>query len=233
MNLYKHYSFDLWLTLIRSNPEFKKKRAEYFFRNFNHLHKSLDEVNYIFRQVDLMCNAVNEKTGKNIDADEMYLMVISLINENALPLSQVDLQQVFSDMENLLFNYLPFVYCNETIPVLSHLKENPANSISILSNTGFIKGSTLRKVLSELQLTTFFNFQLYSDEAGLSKPSKELFELLLAEVTERRGSEIIYPEEIIHVGDNPRADVEGARTVGINSFLINSNDLRIADLIKK
>lgn len=190
-------------------------------------------MNYLFRQVDLMCNAINEKTGKNIDADEMYLMVISLVNENTLPLSQVDLQEVFYDMEKLLFNYLPFVYCDETIPVLSHLKRNSTHSISILSNTGFIKGCTLRKVLNELELTPFFSFQLYSDEAGLSKPSKELFEILLAEVRERRGSDIVSPGEIIHIGDNPRADIEGARTVGINTFLINSNDLRIADLIKK
>ncbi|WP_207532154.1 HAD family hydrolase [Desertivirga arenae] len=233
MNLYKHYSFDLWLTLIRSNPEFKNKRAAYFYKNFNHLKKTVEEVIYIFRQVDLMSNAINEKTGKNIDADEMYLMVISLINENTLPLSQVDLQQVFRDMEGLLYDYLPFVYCHETIPVLSHLKENSTHSLSILSNTGFIKGNTLRKVLKELQLSAFFDFQLYSDEAGLSKPSKEFFEMMLTKVVERRGKELINPEEIIHVGDNVMADIEGARTVGINTFLINSNELRIADLIKK
>ena len=30
---YKHFSFDLWLTLIKSNPEFKKKR-NLLFKDF-------------------------------------------------------------------------------------------------------------------------------------------------------------------------------------------------------
>lgn len=68
MSSYRHYSFDLWLTLIRSNPAFKQKRTEYFHQNFNYSHKSIDEVALAFRQIDIMCNTINEKTGKNIDA---------------------------------------------------------------------------------------------------------------------------------------------------------------------
>ncbi len=29
----KHYSFDLWFTLIKSNPKFKEERAKFFHRN--------------------------------------------------------------------------------------------------------------------------------------------------------------------------------------------------------
>jgi putative hydrolase of the HAD superfamily len=76
--MYQHYSFDLWLTLIKSNPYFKIERTKIFHRDFNPAGKSIDDVARAFRQVDLMCNAVNERTGKNIDADEMYLMVISI-----------------------------------------------------------------------------------------------------------------------------------------------------------
>ena len=33
--MHEHYSFDLWLTLIKSNPLFKPARIEYFFENYN------------------------------------------------------------------------------------------------------------------------------------------------------------------------------------------------------
>jgi putative hydrolase of the HAD superfamily len=36
---------------------------------------------------------------------------------------------------------------------------------------------------------------------------------------------------IIHVGDNPHADVGGAQAIGINSMLINSNNKSILTLL--
>jgi putative hydrolase of the HAD superfamily len=137
--MYKHYSFDLWLTLIKSNPYFKIERTKIFHREFNPAGKSIDDVAKAFRQVDLMCNAVNESTGKNIDADEMYLMVISLINDNELNLTGIDVKKLYADMDKLLFNYLPYVYSPVTIEVLQHLKEKGGATFSLLSNTGFIK----------------------------------------------------------------------------------------------
>lgn len=231
MSLYKHYSFDLWLTLIRSNPDYKKERANFFYKHYNFKKKSSVEVNHIFRQVDLMCNAINERTGKNIDAEEMYLMVICMVNENSIPLGEIDIDAVCEHMERLLFNYLPFVYCDETSAVLNHLKQNENNSMSILSNTGFIKGVTLRKVLAELNLSDLFDFQLYSDETGFSKPNTALFQLMVNTAMEYRKGRLRL-NEILHVGDNPVADLAGAEAAGISSLLINSNAIRIVELIK-
>jgi len=227
MIAYKHYSFDLWLTLIKSNPLFKQRRSVYFFNNFNSLQKPLAEVERIFRQVDLMCNSINETTGKNIDADEMYLMVISLINDNQVCLPDIDLPALFADMEKLLFECLPLLYCDDTAQVLAQLKQAGC-TMSILSNTGFIKGATLRKVLHELDIAQYFDFQLYSDEAGLSKPNKAFFQLLLDEISAIR---YVSLDQIIHIGDNPKADIWGAESVGINSLLVNSNNISIKNLI--
>lgn len=227
MIAYTHYSFDLWLTLIKSNPLFKQRRSVYFFNNFNSLQKPLAEVERIFRQVDLMCNSINETTGKNIDADEMYLMVISLINDNQVCLPDIDLPTLFADMEKLLFECLPLLYSDDTAQVLAQLKQAGC-TINILSNTGFIKGVTLRKVLHELDIAQYFDFQLYSDEAGLSKPNKAFFQLLLDKISAIR---YVSLDQIIHIGDNPKADIWGAESVGINSLLVNSNNISIKNLI--
>lgn len=226
---YQHYSFDLWLTLIKSNPYFKIERTKIFHRDFNPTGKSIDEVAKAFRQVDLMCNAVNENTGKNIDADEMHLMVISLINDNQLSLADIDAAKLYQDMEKLLFYYMPVVYSSVTIPTLQHLKQQSGSTFSLLSNTGFIKGVTLRKILAELKMNEYFDFQLYSDEAGMSKPNPALFDLMLQHI--KQINKNINLNSIIHIGDNPKADIEGANAAGIKSLLINSNNQSILSLI--
>jgi putative hydrolase of the HAD superfamily len=230
MALYKHYSFDLWLTLIKSNPTFKQERTRFFYENFNSKRKGLDEIAVIFRQVDLMVNAINEKTGKNVDADEMYLMVISLINNHDFNFHDVDLQLLEADMEALLFEHLPLVYCDNSLSVLSKIKEDGLSSVNILSNTGFIKGKSLRKVIHHLGIDQFIDFILYSDEVRMSKPNAGFFKLMLDTIDKERHPELVL-DEIIHVGDNPHADILGAKSVGIKSMLINSNHLSILNLL--
>ena len=124
------------------------------------LKKTIEEVAHIFREVDLMGNAINEKTGKNIDAEELYLIVISRINENPSYVARIDLADLLLEMENLLFEHLPLLYADETYDTLAFLKNQPNVTMNILSNTGFIKGSTLRKVLAKLRIADFFDFQI-------------------------------------------------------------------------
>jgi putative hydrolase of the HAD superfamily len=227
---YKHYSFDLWLTLIRSNPDFKTERTRYFHQHFNTKNKSVEEVALVFRQVDLMVNAINEKTGKNIDADEMYLMVISIMNDYATTFQEIDTEALYAEMEILLLKHMPLLYCSEGIKVLTKIKESGLNTTNILSNTGFIKGKTLRKVIKALELEPLIDFQLYSDEVRLSKPNPLFFQLMLDTIDKTKHPELDL-KEIIHVGDNPNADVLGANGLGINSLLINSNHLSISHLL--
>ncbi|TWR30279.1 HAD family hydrolase [Mucilaginibacter pallidiroseus] len=228
MTYFKHYSFDLWLTLIKSNPLFKKLRSLWFYERYNFVKRPLAEVEQIFRQVDLMCNAVNEQTGKNIDADEMYLMIISLINDNQVSLQNFDIDEIYLQMEVLLFENLPHIYCNRTAGVLSNIKERDNTSINILSNTGFIRGATLRKVLHELGIGSYFDFQLYSDESGYSKPNKAFYQQM---IDKAMAIKPIDRAEIIHIGDNIKTDYDGARAMGLNALLVNSNDTPITNLL--
>lgn len=231
MSFYKHYSFDLWMTLIKSNPTFKTERAKFFYKNFNTTNKSVEEVVSIFRQVDFMCNCINEKTGNNIDADEMHLMVIILMNGSNATFSQINLNWLYDEMELLLFKYMPTIYCDKTFNSLDKLKQNSCGSFSISSNTAFIKGKTLRKILPHLSLASFFDFQLYSDEVGISKPDKRFFDLIFKTANNTPVNRNILLNEIVHIGDNPIADIEGALSAGISSIQINSNNKTILSLL--
>jgi putative hydrolase of the HAD superfamily len=229
MKVYKHYSFDLWLTLIKSNPDFKLERAKLFHSQYNPLHKSLKEVETIFRKVDLMVNSINEKTGKNIDAEEMYLMVISILNDYDPVFASIDIDGLYLEMEKLLFDFLPQLYCPDTKALLAGLKDSGTSTLSLLSNTGFIKGATLRKVLQRLELEQYFDFQLYSDEVRLSKPNLLFFQLMLDSIN-REKHLALELHDVVHIGDNPVADAYGAAQLGIHSVLINSNSVSITCL---
>lgn len=231
MNRYQHYSFDLWLTLIKSNPLFKQERTRFFYNHFNPLQKPLEEVGRVFRRVDLMCNAINEKTGGNIEAEEMYLMVINEMNDYSNNFGEIDLAQLYQEMESLVLQYLPVIYCSATVKVLQQLKGTGNSTISLLSNTAFIKGSTLRRVLQELELDRYFDFLLFSDETGMSKPNEKIFRLMLEQVANLRKDTCTPLNNIIHIGDNEKADIQGAQVTGIRTLLINSNQQCISSLL--
>ncbi len=231
MKRYKHYSFDLWMTLIRSHPLFKRERTRFFYNHFNSQNKTIEEVEIIFRQIDLMSNAINEKTGNHIAAEELYLMVISAINDYHYPLQEVNTEELYAEMENLVFTYTPVLYCGETLRTLQKLKQKASEStFSLLSNTAFIKGSTLRTVLNKMELSNYFDFQLYSDETGMSKPNVQLFQLMIDTIPQKK-DESLHLTEIVHIGDNEKADGWGADRAGINSVIINSNHQTILSLL--
>jgi len=229
MKYIKHFSFDLWFTLIKSNPAFKKERALFFHTHFNSRKKSLEEVEHTFRSVDYMCNAINEKTGKNIDAEEMYLMVIYQLNDT-LSIEGIDMNSLHAEMVKLLFKYSPTIFDTHTKTSLDRLKQRPDITLNILSNTGFVKGSTLRIILDELQISSYFDFQIYSDEVGYSKPNSDMFLLLLEKIYSTRQNEKINLTDIVHIGDNLIADIHGAENIGIKAFQINTNDKLITHI---
>lgn len=242
--LYKHYSFDLWMTLIRSNPQYKYERARLIQERYNPGRKSLDEIMAVFRQVDVLGNTINEKTGGQLQAEELYLWVIGLAAgaedtregaglapgaEDAL--RDIDPHRLYDEMEEVVLAYPPLVYGPDTLSVLGTLRERaPEATFSLLSNTAFVKGRTLRKVLPGLGLEDLFAFQLYSDEAGLSKPNGAFFRLMLETLAAKRGP--VSREDIVHVGDNPIADITGAQQMGIPSILINTNQQGIEHLLR-
>ncbi|MBI1846695.1 MAG: HAD family hydrolase [Candidatus Rokubacteria bacterium] len=80
--------------------------------------------------------------------------------------------------------------------------------LGIVSNTGRTPGAVLRRVLDGYGLLRYFSAISYSDEVGWRKPASEIFMATL-------GALGVPASRTLHVGDNPDADVEGARRVGM------------------
>jgi len=86
--------------------------------------------------------------------------------------------------------------------------------LALISNSGITPGRLLRRLLARYRLLEPFDALLFSDEEGLAKPHPEMFRRALQALG-------VAPGEAVHIGDNPRADVEGALAVGMRAVLVN------------
>ncbi|WP_291151795.1 HAD family hydrolase [Flavobacterium sp. UBA7680] len=214
---YKHISFDLWLTLIKSNSEFKTKRNK-LFKDFFEIEADEKTVADKIRYYDLACNNINEKTGLNIDTFEIYSLILNSLNHNYENISFEKLNDYYIESELLLLNYKPVLMYSDLKKYLKTI-QSEGKTMNLLSNTAFIKGYTLRKIISFYELDDFFSFQIYSDECGFSKPNYKIFELVYNEVNK---IELMSKSAILHVGDNKNADYNGAKNYGFDALLINN-----------
>lgn len=83
--------------------------------------------------------------------------------------------------------------------------------LAIVSDTGFSPGKTLRSLLNTESVLHFFSAFSFSDETGVSKPSREAFEPIFNKFG-------VTPEECIHIGDNARTDITGAKRLGMRAI---------------
>ncbi len=235
---YKHYSFDLWLTLIKSDPIFKQERDRHFFEKFNRKGRTLPEVSAIIKEVDNACNAINEVAGGSITPFEMYAMVLLKLDYPIKDLTRMDMIAIYHYIETLFLKHPPVPYSEDTVSTLIKLKRDGA-TLSILSNTGFIMGSTIKKLFTQhfkihmgLDLNSLFIFQMYSDEMRASKPSQSVFDHLLVNCLNHHDCRATAPRHILHVGDNEFADA-GAKQSFIDHMIINSNNKTIKNLLER
>ena len=212
---YKHLSFDLWLTLIKSNPEFKKKR-NLLFQDFFEVDCTIEKVTEVVRYYDILCNNINEKTGLNIDTFEIYYLILNALNVKINDVEIEKLSGFYKETESLFMKFKPDLIYPKIQLLFQEIVEQE-KTISILSNTAFIKGVTLRKLMSYYELENYFSFQIYSDETGFSKPNKKIFQLVFNEIKSFKSLE---KKEVLHIGDNKIADYNGAIKFGFDALLV-------------
>lgn len=214
---HSHFSFDLWLTLIKSHPEFKAKRVE-LFSSFFEVSEPIDKVTETVKYYDDLCNSINEVTGGNIDTFEIYLLILNSLNVDVNQLNKEALNEFYQKSEDLFLEYKPVVIFENIHDFFDEIKSQ-GKTINILSNTGFIKGRTMRKFLINENLDQYIDFHIYSDEMNCSKPDPKIFQ----QVKNLIQDQDLQLNQVLHIGDNPIADYKGARDFGFNAHLLKHN----------
>jgi putative hydrolase of the HAD superfamily len=132
---------------------------------------------------------------------------------------------VIQTLENARAEVEPFdgffdaVYQEFAVPGAWRLEPGALELLQDLGRAGFRLGIIsnfdlrLREILKHVGVLDLFEQIVVSSQVGAEKPSPRIFEEAL-----RRFA--IEPAELLHVGDEEKADGEGARALGIQAFIL-------------
>lgn len=226
----KHVSFDLWYTLIKSNPQFGQYRNMKFQQILNAISQvSLSKLIEAHKKIKLIADPLGEISGIGLNKVQLYFFFLSeLYGKDVLKIieSYPSLIDELSQCNSCCFEkYPPLLIDEQKIKNLLDILSKKF-SLSILSNTSFANGNDLRMILKIHGIHDYFNFMLFSDEIGFFKPNPRCFNILYhyGDCTAN------IREEILHIGDNENADILGAKNAGMQSFLFSPSNPNYEDI---
>ncbi|MFC8596847.1 HAD family hydrolase [Isoptericola sp. NPDC057191] len=208
-------SFDVWLTLIRSNPRFKAERNS-MLRAAVAPDVAPQAFADALREADVRADRLAERTGRDHHLDDRLRLALGLLERPTEVLDDA-LSGALREHQHELAMELPPTPLDPSLPdLLAELAA--AVPLAITSNTGMIPASTMRALLHEVGLLESFVVQTFSDETGAAKPDPVIFAATMRCLGEHAPGAA--PGDVVHVGDNPLADDAGARAAGMMSMLV-------------
>lgn len=84
--------------------------------------------------------------------------------------------------------------------------------LAIICDTGITSGRVLRRLPAQDGLLSHFNYCVFSDEVGCTKPHIDNFHAALRKLR-------VKPHEAVHIGDLIRTDIRGALDAGMQALL--------------
>lgn len=211
-----HISFDVWGTLLKSNFDFNRQRAIFLKNNFSLL-LSIDQIIAIVKQNGTEINSCQEANKIQVSRELIFTPLCEKLN---IPISNDIISQIDKSFQLIFIEYPPIIFHSEYANILKMLMVK-GHTLSILSNTVYIKGEFISIVLHNILNENIFSFELYSDEVGFPKPSFKIYSLLKEMANNRK--------RIIHIGDNYLCDIQGPLEFGIITKQVHTNNVFITD----
>jgi len=198
----KAVSFDIWYTLLDLSKFYlivSEKISEVsgkplnvvsdlIFKAYREALKSRLEGNFKRIIVD---SAEFFASRLGISPEELFRAVVASINDSRI--SEMLYDDVLETLETL---------------------KSSGFKLGLLGNVMFWPGMITRYILYVNKALKFFDVTIFSDEVGLQKPSREIFEY----ESSKLGVKL---EEMVHVGDSVENDLAGAVIAGVKAVLIN------------
>ncbi len=204
----KAITFDCWDTLLDDDVSRTKKRKEFFHQTFNKNGFPLteDEVNILFSQEGIIFQDYIVENRKTPDS-RMRVNTITELAKVQIPGSEKEKMAIYCDRIAL--------ECRP--PVVPGIKEvlqelTKVYTLAVICNTGWHSGSTVRKLLEDYDFPKYFSHLTFSDEAGIAKPHKQIFEYTLDKLG-------FQTEDAVHIGDSEYSDVIGAKEAKMQAIL--------------
>ncbi len=185
--------------------------------------RETDELEKRFRAAWRSHPAPEHPPGRPPEDDDRSwwkALVRSTFEDQHEPLSEAQLAALFDDLYEHFAQATAWRLFPETVDVLKAL--SPHFHLHVLSNFD----TRLLRILDGLGIASRFKSINLSSRVGASKPHPRIFAhaLHLAAATD--------PAECLHVGDEKRADLEGATRSGLHAWLVERPEKSLWDVAK-
>jgi putative hydrolase of the HAD superfamily len=215
----KAVTFDLWETLLFERDGSDLQRKAIRCRNLTQVLTQLGlsiSVSEVEKALNETMSSLLQVWNKNEDVshlDQVRLFVKYASRGKIVPKDEW-LNELSTAYVLPLFMLPPYLSpdVRETLEWLTGARKR----VGIICNTGLTPGTELRRLLSQLGVAKYFHAMIFSNEVCIRKPDKRIF-CLAAQALKTR------PEEVVHVGDNLKADAWGAKNAGFKAIHLSSD----------
>lgn len=208
-------TFDLWDTLLNDQPGYDRERREIRCAGMMNIltsHGLKPSRNRLLEAYDKSGAWLQTawQTHKEISTLDQARCIANEAVER-LP----EDSELMQELENAYIKpvlELPPRLSDEAIETLDGMRDRSLR-IGLICNIGRSSGKILRDLLSEFRILDFFTATLFSDEIGIRKPDKRIFEAAASRLN-------VGISTIVHIGDHPEADAWGAKQAGMKAVLL-------------
>lgn len=201
-------TFDCWDTLLDDEPSRTKKRKERFLQIFEEKGLALTqaEIQNIFVQE---AKIFQDYIIKNRKTPNALMRVDTITKLTKLQLSDSEKEEIAEYCDNIALDYRP--------PVVQGVKTaldelSQKYELALICNTGWNSGKIVRQLLDGYDFPKYFKHLTFSDEAGIAKPHKQIFEYTLEQIN-------CTTEKAVHIGDSEYSDIVGAKEANMKAIL--------------
>lgn len=210
----KCITFDFWNTLYGDTKEdFKiadEIRMEYLIKTASKYNKHIDkkEAKELIKYDNKVFYTVWKEQHKTLLPEQRIKLILKKLN---LEINEKDKNQLTEKFQNVIFKRPPKISSNIK-KILSTLKKSNIK-LGIISDTGYAVGDLLKELMSKDNILKYFDAFSFSDETGVAKPQEKAFKKIFDDLN------VDKPEQMLHLGDLERTDIEGALKLGVKAGL--------------
>ena len=209
-------TLDLWLTLISEPTGGAYSTNRRLLRADGTLaalaeHGEFFDRSRLIDVFDVISDTINSDHELGVDMyfGDRIVQTLSMLDEG-LParLGPAGIERVWEVIDESLDESPPFLMPG-AFQALQELSRKPVK-VGVISNTGNSSSRAYGRMFRAMGIDGFFDVVSLSNELAMAKPCPEIFRHTLDALE-------VEPSRVLHVGDNPAADVAGAAAVGMKT----------------
>jgi putative hydrolase of the HAD superfamily len=201
--------FDCYSTLIDIKTNEQKEDIYNYLALYLQYYGAKTEAGQLRAYIDLKREQHLKSTDESYPEVDLEIIFSDILKENGLnsPFLAESCCKLFRLLSRERFQLFP-----DSLPVLEDMRKSKY-PLAVVSDAQKVFCPEESEILGIRQ---FFKFFILSTDFGFRKPDSRLFTIACTLLG-------ITPSDVVYIGNDPEADVKGAKQVGMQAILLDRN----------